>query len=53
MNPHPTEIVAKPGTFVQLVEAGNQWRRIHTGQAAAPEVSRSAVQRQLQRMVGR
>jgi hypothetical protein len=37
MNPHPTEIVAKPGTFVQLVEAGNQWRRIHTDKRPHPK----------------
>ena len=26
MNPHPSEIVTIPGSFIQLVEAGNVWR---------------------------
>jgi hypothetical protein len=37
MNPHPSEIVTKPGTFIQLVEAGNQWRKIHTDKRPHPE----------------
>lgn len=37
MNPHPSEIVMKPGTFVQLVEAGNQWRKIYTDKRPHPE----------------
>jgi hypothetical protein len=37
MNPHPSELVTKPGTFIQLVEAGNQWRKIHTDKRPHPE----------------
>jgi hypothetical protein len=37
MNPHPSEIVMKPGLFVQLVEAGNQWRRIATTKKPHPK----------------
>jgi hypothetical protein len=37
MNPHPVELVMKPGLFVQLVEAGNQWRRISTNKKPWPE----------------
>ena len=37
MNPHLTEIVTKPGAFIQLVETGNQWRRIHTDKRPHPE----------------
>ena len=37
MNPHPTELFTMPGTFIQLVEAGNQWRRIHTDHRVHPK----------------
>ena len=37
MNPHPSELVTKPGTFIQLVEAGNQWRKIHTDKRPHPK----------------
>jgi hypothetical protein len=37
MNPHPSEIVMKPGIFIQLVEAGNQWRKVHTDKRPHPE----------------
>jgi len=37
MNPHPTELVTYPGNFVQLVEAGNQWRKIHTDKRPHPK----------------
>jgi len=37
MNPHPSEIVTIPGSFIQLVEAGNQWRKIHTDRRPHPE----------------
>ncbi len=37
MNPHPTELVTYPGSFIQLVEAGNQWRRIHTDKRPHPK----------------
>ena len=37
MNPHPSELVTKPGTFIQLVEAGNQWRKVHTDKRPHPE----------------
>jgi hypothetical protein len=30
LNPHPTRIVMLPGVFIQLVEAGNTWRYVHT-----------------------
>jgi hypothetical protein len=37
MNPHPSELFTMPGTFIQLVEAGNQWRRIHTDKRPHPK----------------
>jgi hypothetical protein len=37
MNPHPTEIVTFPGTFIQLVEAGNIWRKVFTDKRPWPE----------------
>jgi hypothetical protein len=37
MNPHPSELVTMPGTFIQLVEAGNQWRKVFTNKRPHPE----------------
>ena len=37
MNPHPSELVTYPGNFIQLVEAGNQWRKIHTDKRPHPK----------------
>ncbi|MBI3047557.1 MAG: SMP-30/gluconolactonase/LRE family protein [Acidobacteria bacterium] len=37
MNPHPFELITFPGVFVQLVEAGNQWRKVSTDKRPHPE----------------
>jgi hypothetical protein len=37
MNPHPSELITIPGAFVQLVEAGNQWRKVFTDKRPHPK----------------
>ena len=37
MNPHPSELITFPGVFVQLVEAGNQWRKVFTDKRPHPK----------------
>jgi hypothetical protein len=37
MNPHPFELVTKPNEFIQLVEAGNTWRKIWTDKRPWPK----------------
>ena len=36
-NPHPSELITIPGAFVQLVEAGNQWRKVFTDKRPHPK----------------
>jgi hypothetical protein len=37
MNPHPSELITIPGAFIQLVEAGNQWRKVFTDKRPHPK----------------
>ena len=36
-NPHPSQIITLPGLFVHLIEAGNNWRLVHTDKRPHPE----------------
>jgi hypothetical protein len=37
MNPHPSVLITIPGAFIQLVEAGNQWRKVFTDKRPHPK----------------